>query len=72
MVRKYKLDVKRDVDPDGDSGYILNLPRGWRLYDDVCHTIGFDTMNELKEYAKNHVVPCEHDCCVNLKDCKND
>lgn len=56
---KYKLDVKRDVDID-DDGPILNLPAGFRLdQQDVCHTMGFDTMAELRKYARTSVVPCD-------------
>ena len=33
-MKRYKLDVKRDVDPDGDS-FMLCLPYGWRFYDDL-------------------------------------
>jgi hypothetical protein len=28
-MKRYKLDVKRDVDPDGSGGYILNLCLGF-------------------------------------------
>jgi hypothetical protein len=64
-VTKYKLDVERDVDTNGDGGYILSLPDGFRMDDhDVCHTIGFDTMKELRAYARTNVIPC--DC----KECK--
>ena len=61
---KYKLDINRDVDPDGDTGFILNLPNGFRFSDDIVHTRGYDTMRELKLSVKNDVIPC--DC----KDCK--
>lgn len=60
----YKLNINRDVDPDGDTGFILNLPNGFRFYDDLVHTRGYDTMKELKESAKKDVIPC------NCKDCK--
>lgn len=60
---KYKLDVDRDVDPDGDSGWILNLPNGWRFRSEIVHTRGFDTMKELRFDAKNDVVPCDCDQC---------
>lgn len=60
----YKLNINRDVDPDGDTGFILNLPNGFRFYDDLVHTRGYDTMKELKESAKRDVIPC------NCKDCK--
>ncbi len=61
---KYKLDINRDVDPDGDTGFILNLPNGFRFSDDIVHTRGYDTMRELKLSVKNDVILC--DC----KDCK--
>jgi hypothetical protein len=63
---KYKLNVARDVDVDGywDLDYILNLPNGFRFYDDLVHTRGYDSMAELRLSAKNDVIPC--DC----KDCK--
>ena len=60
----YKLNIARDVDPDGDTGFILNLPNGFRFYDDLVHTRGYDTLKELKESAKNDVIPCS------CKDCK--
>ena len=70
IIMKYKLDVKRDVDIDGGgffndiTGYILNLPFGFRFYDDLVHVRGYDTMQELRESAKRDVIPC--DC----KECK--
>ena len=71
MKAKYKLDIKRDVDIDGQpsspDGYILNLPYGWRIYDEVCHTRGFDSMKELREYASKFVVKCDcQECTENL------
>lgn len=60
----YKLDVKRDVDPDGDVGFVLNLPYGFRFDDDLVHVRGYDTMKELRDSAKRDVIPC--DC----KECK--
>ena len=64
MVMKYKLNIARDVDPDGDYGFILNLPYGFRFYDDIVHTKGFDTMKEVMWSAKNEVVPCDCNECV--------
>lgn len=61
---KYKLNIARDVDPDGDTGFVLNLPSGFRFYDDLVHVRGYDTMKELKESVKRDVIVC--DC----KDCK--
>jgi len=52
---KYKLNIVRDVDSDGDTGFILNLPNGFRFYDDIVHTRGYDTMQELKQSAKDDV-----------------
>ena len=63
----YKLNIVRDVDQDGygdDGVYILNLPNGFRFYDDLVHTRGYDTMAELKLSVKYDIIPC--DC----KDCK--
>ena len=61
---KYKLNVSRDVDTD-DGVYILNLPHGFRLDEtDLCHTMGFDSMRELRQYAKDSVIPCTCDGCV--------
>ena len=60
---KYKLDIKRDVDADGD-GYMLWLPFGFRFSDDLVHVRCFDTISEIKTSAKNDVVEC--DC----KECK--
>lgn len=67
---KYKLNVKRDVDIDGDylgiKGYILNLPAGFKLYDEDCHVRGFDTMKELKEFVKWGVEPCNCKECLTM------
>ena len=60
---KYKLDVKRDVDTD-EGVYILNLPSGFRLDEhDLCHTMGFDSMKELRAYTKHSILPCACDGC---------
>jgi hypothetical protein len=62
---KYKLNLSRDVDVDGDpsnpDGYVLCLPLGWRFYDDIVHTRGFDNMRELKQFVKTgwQIVPCD-------------
>lgn len=63
---KYKLDVKRDVDPDGDDGFILCLPYGWRFYDDLVHVRGYDTMKELREDVRSGwmIIPCDCDECT--------
>ena len=60
---KYKLRPQ-DIDPDGDIGFILNLPKGFRFYDDLVHTRGYDTIEEVMESAKNDVIVC------NCEDCK--
>jgi hypothetical protein len=60
---QYKLSVARDVDPDGDTGYILNLPDGFRFYDEIVHTRGFDTMRELRDAAKRDVISCDCKSC---------
>lgn len=65
---KYKLDVARDVDVDGygdEAGYILNLPYGFRFDDDLVHVRGYDTMRELRRAAKQDVIPCACESCVN-------
>ena len=63
---KYKLDVKRDVDVSADEEtYMLWLPFGFRFSDDIVHTRGYDSMAEVRQAAKNDVIPC--DC----KDCKD-
>jgi hypothetical protein len=63
---KYKLDINRDVDPDGDVGFILNLPRGFRFYDEIVHVRGYDTLAEVRTASKQDVIPC--DC----KECNGD
>ena len=60
---KYKLNVARDVDPDGDSGYILNLPDGFRFYDEIVHTRGYDTMQELRKAAREDTTQCDCNSC---------
>jgi hypothetical protein len=60
---KFKLDIKRDVDEDGDA-YFLWLPHGFRFSDDLVHVRGFDTIAEIRKASKTDVVPC--DC----QDCK--
>jgi len=65
---KYKLDISRDVDDDGD-GYMLWLPFGFRFSDDLVHVRGFDTIAEIKEAAKRDVVSCDcEDCKLNIKE----
>jgi hypothetical protein len=66
---KYKLDIKRDVDVCNSmfsdyTDYMLNLPNGFRFYDEIVHVRGFDSMVELKQAAKNDVVPCNCKQCI--------
>jgi hypothetical protein len=60
---KYKLNLSRDVDVDGDpsnpDGYVLCLPFGFRFTSEVVHTRGFDNMKELRAAAKQDVIPCD-------------
>ena len=56
-MKKYKLDMTRDVDFDGES-YMFNLLRGWRFYNDAVHVRGFDTLAEIRAAAKTDVIPC--------------
>ena len=60
---KYKLNVTRDVDFDEDEGPILNLPRGFRFSDEVVHTRGYDTLQELRQAVKDDVIPCNCQSC---------
>ena len=64
-VKKYKLDVKRDVDPNGDA-FMLWLPFGWRFYDEIVHVRGYDTMKELREDVRSGwmIIPCDCDECT--------
>jgi hypothetical protein len=67
-MKKYKLDVPNDVDIDKSIfstsvGYILNLPHGFRFDDEVVHVRGFDSMAELRQAAKNDVIPCDCKSC---------
>ena len=65
-MKRYKLDVKRDVDVDQDA-YILNLPYGFRFSDDIVHVRGYDSMKELRQSVKNDVIPCDcNECQTNL------
>lgn len=64
---KYKLDASKDVDICGlhtsYPDYILNLPNGFRFYDDLVHVRGFDSMQELKKSARTDVVVCNCKSC---------
>jgi hypothetical protein len=59
---KYKLDIKRDVDPDGDA-YFLWLPFGFRFSDDLVHVRGYDTLAEIRKAAKTDVITCDCEDC---------
>ena len=60
----YKLNVDKDVDVSGDGEtYMLWLPFGYRFSDDLVHTRGFDTMQEVRDAAKNDVISCDCDDC---------
>ena len=63
---KYKLDIQRDIDADGDEGYMLYLPAGFRFYDDLVHVRGFDTLREIREAARRDVVPCNCVECLGV------
>ena len=65
---KYKLDIQRDVDPDGEEGHMLCLPPGFRFYDDLVHVRGFDTLKEIRVAAKEDVVPCDCIECLALQE----
>ena len=62
-MKRYKLDVKRDVDVDQDV-YILNLTYGFRFSDDIVHVRGYDSMKELRQSVKDDVIPCDCDECT--------
>ena len=70
IMSTYKLNIKRDVDTDEPGVYILSLPRGFRCDEhshpsNRVHVIGFDTMKELRNYAKSNVVSCDcNDCTI--------
>jgi hypothetical protein len=67
---KYKLDINRDVDADGDA-YMLWLPFGFRFSDDLVHVRGFDTIAEIRQAAKNDVISCDcNDCKLNSEQLK--
>lgn len=67
---KYKLDIKHDVDADGDA-YFLWLPFGYRFSDDLVHCRGFDTIAEIRKAAKTDVIVCDcDDCKTNMEELK--
>jgi hypothetical protein len=72
---KYKLNVARDVDVDGygdEKGYILNLPYGFRFYDDLVHIRGYDTMRELRESARDDTIVCNCTMCTTKGEINNE
>jgi hypothetical protein len=62
-MKKYRLNVARDVDQDEDT-FMLNLDYGWRFYDDLVHVRGFDSMADLRAAVKTDVIPCECSECA--------
>jgi hypothetical protein len=60
---KYKLNFSRDVDTDEPGVLILNLPSGFRFYDDLVHTRGYESMAELKEAVRDDIIPCDCKQC---------
>jgi hypothetical protein len=60
---KYKLNFKRDVDTDEPGVLILNLPAGFRFYDDEVHVRGYESMAELKDAVKYDIIPCDCKQC---------
>lgn len=54
----YCLNIQRDVDSNGDDGFILNLPAGYKFDDEDATVRGFDTMRELRFAAKHNTVTC--------------
>lgn len=67
---KYKINMARDVDTDEPGVYILNLPAGFRLYDEMCHVRGFESRKELTEFVKWGVIPCDcAECKHTIAEC---
>lgn len=60
----YKLNFARDVDTDEPGVYILNLPYGYRFYDDLVHVRGFESRAELRDAVKWQVIPCDCPECA--------
>ena len=75
MQKKYKLNIQRDVDVSAGGGpfsdavdYILNLPHGFRFYNEIVHVRGYDSMLELKTSARDDVIVCDcAECLEGLK-----
>lgn len=68
-MKRYKLNIERDVDFDEPNTLILNLPKGYRFDVDffdprnASHVQAFDSLAELKEAIAEYVIPCECNCC---------
>lgn len=62
-MNKYKLNLQRDVDTDEPGVLILNLPAGFRFYDDEVHVRGFESKAELLDAVKWQVIPCSCKQC---------
>jgi len=45
---------------------MLWLPVGFRFYDDLVHVRGFDTMREVRQAAREDVIPCDCPECKQL------
>lgn len=63
----YKLNIQRDVDQDDGGGYMLCLPFGYRFYDDLVHVRGFDSLREIRQAAREDVIPCDCSECMAAK-----
>ena len=63
---KYKLNFTRDVDTDEPGVYILNLPFGYRFYDDLVHVRGFESRAELIDAVKWQVISCDCSECKRM------
>lgn len=45
------------------DGYWIHLKKGWRVHDNICHTIHEDTKTRLIKELKQ-TVPCDCDWCL--------
>ena len=65
-MKRYPLNVARDVDTDEPDTFIMNLISGWKFNHDQFfaeHIRAFDTMKELRAELKDWVVPCDCEQC---------
>ena len=61
---KYKFD-KADIDVFDNNDIMVTLPYGFRFYDDLVHTRGYDTIAEVKQAIKRgDVIPCDCKACI--------